>query len=153
MVAGRIFVKTKQKTMTSPAFIALKRTHGLDKPSIDIITPHTKDVKLFWSMWEPVSARRGHTISFYRGPAGPTTICSATPSQDSGSHNISTVMPVAGHFGVYRTTAAAVRHFYWPRMQADVHRYIKTCLRCEMSKTGPRRHKAPLCQEILRSPQ
>jgi len=56
--------------------------------------------------------------------------------------------PAAGHFGVHRTTAAATRRFYWPRMRADIQRYVKSCLRCEMAKAGPGKGKTPLHQEI-----
>ena len=53
----------------------------------------------------------------------------------------------AGHMGMYRTTNAAVRRFYWPNMRADIQRYVRSCLRCEMTKPGPGKGKAPLIQE------
>ena len=54
----------------------------------------------------------------------------------------------AGHMGMYRTTNAAVRRFYWPNMRADIQRYIRSCLRCEMTKAGPGKGKSRLVQEI-----
>ena len=51
--------------------------------------------------------------------------------------------PLAGQFGLYRTTAAAVRCLFWPRMSADIEKYVKCCLRCEMAKLGP--GKGPKC--------
>ena len=56
-------------------------------------------------------------------------------------------LPAAGHFGVHRTTAAATRHFYWPRMRNDIQRFVKSCLRYEMAKAGPGKGKS-LHQEI-----
>ena len=53
----------------------------------------------------------------------------------------------AGHMGMYRTTNAAVRRFYWPNMRADIQRYVRSCLRCEMTKAGPGKGKASLIQE------
>ena len=135
------------KDVDFATFIVLKCQHGVDKPAPAIIAPLSKDVKLLWTLWEQYelvddilyrTTGARHNQARYVVPAHRRT-------------HVLTYLhcnTVAGHFGVYRTTAAAVRRFYWPRMRADIHRFIKSCLRCELAKSGPRRQRAPLRQDI-----
>ncbi|CAI5776122.1 Hypothetical predicted protein [Podarcis lilfordi] len=44
--------------------------------------------------------------------------------------------PAAGHFGRYRTTHLVSREFWWPRLKADVARYVAGCDVCRRAK-GP----------------
>ncbi|MCP4993462.1 MAG: DDE-type integrase/transposase/recombinase [Gammaproteobacteria bacterium] len=38
--------------------------------------------------------------------------------------------PGAGHFGINATTALALRHFWYPGIQADIRARVKTCIVC-----------------------
>ncbi|KAL9265229.1 Transposon Tf2-6 polyprotein-like protein [Drosera capensis] len=40
----------------------------------------------------------------------------------------------AGHLGVHRTMALVSEHYYWPKMEADVETYVRTCLVCQQDK-------------------
>jgi len=42
--------------------------------------------------------------------------------------------PMAGHFGVKRTTEKIRRRFFWPGMLQDVKRYIRECVICQRAK-------------------
>ena len=42
---------------------------------------------------------------------------------------------LAGHFGVDKTKALLTEHFYWPRMERDVTRFIERCRVCHVAKT------------------
>lgn len=42
--------------------------------------------------------------------------------------------PLAGHLGVAKTLATLTARFYWPRMHADVRRYVSTCVSCQACK-------------------
>lgn len=39
-------------------------------------------------------------------------------------------IPTAGHFGVHKTYYRLLRKYYWPKMRADIARYVKTCRIC-----------------------
>lgn len=41
---------------------------------------------------------------------------------------------LAGHVGVLKTTELITRQFYWPRMYAEIDRYVRTCRACQMNK-------------------
>jgi hypothetical protein len=41
---------------------------------------------------------------------------------------------VAGHFGVEKTMVVLQNHFYWPKIQQDVNKYIRSCTTCTISK-------------------
>jgi hypothetical protein len=41
---------------------------------------------------------------------------------------------VAGHFGVEKTVAVLKKYFYWPNLQQDVGKYIKSFTACTISK-------------------
>nr|XP_013767485.1 PREDICTED: uncharacterized protein LOC102206490 [Pundamilia nyererei] len=56
-----------------------------------------------------------------------------------------------GHLGVEKTTELLKDRFYWPRMNADVDQYIKTCGRCVSRKTLPQR-SSPLSQITSKGP-
>lgn len=56
-----------------------------------------------------------------------------------------------GHLGVEKTTELLKERFYWPRMNADVEQYIKTCGRCISRKTLPQR-SSPLHQITSNGP-
>lgn len=47
--------------------------------------------------------------------------------------------PIAGHFGVARTSELLKRKFYWPGMSRDVAEYVQTCDTCQLRKVH--RHK------------
>ena len=47
--------------------------------------------------------------------------------------------PLAGHFGVDKTTELTGRKFYWPTMNQDVKEYIDSCDICQRTKT--KRHR------------
>lgn len=42
--------------------------------------------------------------------------------------------PAAAHFGVYKTLQKIKTHFYWPKMQQDIYRYVRSCETCKASK-------------------
>ena len=117
------------------------------RPSKELITPETKEQKVLLSLWGEFVIKHG---VLYRIPS-------------DWHHGLHYVVPMgfrkqvlyyvhrniaAGHMGVYRTTNAAVRRFYWPNMRADIQLYVHSCLRCEMTKPGPGKGKAPLVQEL-----
>lgn len=45
--------------------------------------------------------------------------------------------PLGGHFGLKRTLDAIKMRFYWPTLDPDVQRYVKSCDSCQRRKTGP----------------
>ena len=44
-----------------------------------------------------------------------------------------------GHFGVEKTLEKLRRHWFWPRMCADVEEYVKTCSICQKTKHSTQR--------------
>ena len=42
--------------------------------------------------------------------------------------------PLAGHFGVERTLELLSRKYYWPKMRADIEKYVQGCDICMSSK-------------------
>jgi hypothetical protein len=40
-----------------------------------------------------------------------------------------------GHFGVKKTEAILSNHFFWPKMQQDVERFIARCSTCQRAKS------------------
>lgn len=42
--------------------------------------------------------------------------------------------PLAGHKGVRATMAELQKKYFWPCMDVDVEDYVKTCVKCQMSK-------------------
>jgi hypothetical protein len=51
----------------------------------------------------------------------------------------------AGHMGKHHTSELVQRWFYWPRLAADVAKYVANCHTCQLAKTG--KHKS---QGLLR---
>src|SRR6185437_13936138 len=43
-------------------------------------------------------------------------------------------LPTAGHLGKDKTLEQVKRRFYWPRMDADVLQYVRTCDACQRNK-------------------
>jgi hypothetical protein len=41
---------------------------------------------------------------------------------------------VVGHFGVEKTVAVLQKQFYWPKLQHDVDKYIRSCTACAIAK-------------------
>jgi hypothetical protein len=41
---------------------------------------------------------------------------------------------MAGHFGMEKTVAVLQKHFYWPKIQHDVNKYIRYCTVYTISK-------------------
>lgn len=42
--------------------------------------------------------------------------------------------PCAGHPGIYKTFKRVVEHYYWPRLGADISRYVRNCRVCSENK-------------------
>jgi len=129
------------------ALLRLKEAYSSSKPPNTVLASHTKDVKLFCTKWDEFTIING--VLYRENTADSMQLRYVVPQ-----HRRPQVLsylhrnPAAGHLGVNRTTRAAVRRFYWPRMRTDVLRYIKCCLRCEMAKPGPGKGKTRLHQEI-----
>lgn len=51
---------------------------------------------------------------------------------------------LAGHQGIKRTTDRVLEAFYWPGIQADVKRFVKSCDACQRAAPKGRLKKAPL---------
>ncbi len=49
-----------------------------------------------------------------------------------------------GHLGADRVYAALKLKYYWPGMYQNVHDYIKSCQKCQLSKVSRHPNKAPL---------
>ena len=49
-------------------------------------------------------------------------------------------VPMSGHLGTAKTTELIARYFYWPNMQEDIKRYIRTCSACQRNKPS---HEVP----------
>ena len=128
-------------------FKSLLREYGSEKPSAKVMAPESKDVKLYYSKWDEFTLQQE---VLYRLPQAKYDHLRYVVPLRFRNQVLCYLHrnPLAGHFGIYRTTAAAVRRFYWPRMRADIKRYVKCCLRCEMAKPGPGKGKMPLIQEI-----
>jgi hypothetical protein len=41
---------------------------------------------------------------------------------------------MAWHFGVEKTMVVLQKHFYWPKIQQDVNKYIGSCIACVIAK-------------------
>ena len=54
-------------------------------------------------------------------------------------------LPVGGHLGVRKTKDRIMRHFYWPKLSADVAEFCRTCHTCQVvGKPQPSLKPAPL---------
>ena len=42
--------------------------------------------------------------------------------------------PVAGHYGIDKTTSRITPHFYWSGIRADIEKYVKSCDECKKYK-------------------
>jgi hypothetical protein len=40
---------------------------------------------------------------------------------------------MAGHFGVEKIVVALQKHFYWPKLQHDIKKYIRSCTSCAIA--------------------
>ena len=47
--------------------------------------------------------------------------------------------PYAGHRGIFATTNALERYFFWPTLRADIEKHVRECLVCQKVKYD--RHK------------
>lgn len=52
----------------------------------------------------------------------------------SENHDI----PQAGHAGVYKTFHRIAQTYYWPKMRADIAKYVRACTICATCKVEPR---------------
>ena len=51
---------------------------------------------------------------------------------------------ISGHFGVVRTYEKLQRHWEWPGMREDVKEYVRTCVRCQLTKIDSQKPKGLL---------
>jgi len=61
-------------------------------------------------------------------------------------------VPLAGHMGIARTIDLLSRHYYWPNMNEDVKRFIKSCLSCQTNK-GSNQFESGMAQPIPTPPR
>lgn len=48
--------------------------------------------------------------------------------------------PTSSHLGVFKTFSKLSEQYYWPKMRADVHRYVRRCDVCLQSKSAAFNH-------------
>jgi len=60
--------------------------------------------------------------------------------------------PTAGHLGIAKTIARAAERYYWPRMFADVARYVRTCENCLAHKASQERPAGLLHATPIKTP-
>ncbi|CAI7810263.1 unnamed protein product [Closterium sp. NIES-53] len=56
-------------------------------------------------------------------------------------------VPYAGHFGSNKTLAGIAKHYYWPRMAADVQQFVTSCDTCQRMKSSKQK-KTGLLQPL-----
>ncbi|XP_066939693.1 uncharacterized protein [Macrobrachium rosenbergii] len=53
---------------------------------------------------------------------------------------------LAGHFGIHKTSVKLLMNYYWPKLKADVKKFVNSCDVCQkVSKPNQPIPKAPLC--------
>jgi hypothetical protein len=57
-----------------------------------------------------------------------------------------------GHFGVKKTEDVLAAHFFWPRMQRDVERYVSRCTTCNKAKSRLNPHGLYMPLLVPRAP-
>jgi len=60
--------------------------------------------------------------------------------------------PTAGHLGIAKTIARAAERYYWPRMFADIARYVRTCANCLAHKASQERPAGLLHATPVKAP-
>jgi len=60
--------------------------------------------------------------------------------------------PSAGHLGIAKTIARAAETFYWPRMFADIARYVRGCANCLAHKNSQERPAGLLHATPVKTP-
>lgn len=52
--------------------------------------------------------------------------------------------PLGAHLGVNKTLAKIQESYYWPRMNINVRKYMKTCDHCQVAKHSNRATRVPM---------
>jgi len=60
--------------------------------------------------------------------------------------------PTAGHLGIAKTIARATARFYWPRMSADIAKYVRACTNCLAYKASQERPAGLLHATPVKAP-
>jgi len=60
--------------------------------------------------------------------------------------------PTAGHLGIAKTIARAAERYYWPRMFADIARYVRRCANCLAHKASQERPAGLLHATPVKAP-
>lgn len=58
-------------------------------------------------------------------------------------------IPTSGHLGITKTTARITSQYYWPKLRADVAKYVNRCSICLQTKPE---QKAPIGQMLSKQP-
>ena len=127
------------------SFKQLQLQYPNENPRSEMITAESKNVKIFYANWNQYFLEDG---ILYKSP-DPKPRTSRYVVPQSFRRQVMCFLhrnPLAGHLGMKRAVSSGVQRFYWPWMRAE--RYVKTCLRCEMSKPGPGKGKTGFKQEI-----
>ena len=57
--------------------------------------------------------------------------------------------PAVGHPGRFKTTELVLRNYWWPRLHADVARFVRGCERCQRTKTFPTKPVGKLAPHLV----
>lgn len=110
-------------------------------------------IKSLWFQWESLEIKNGLLYRKWLDEKGATiyqllAACQIRQLIFENLHSNKT----AGHFGRDHTIEHIRRRFYWPSMNSNIARWIKSCDKCAQAKPGPGLGKSPLMQFRVTAP-
>ena len=134
-------------------FILDCKSKSDEKPSRNEIDDTDSELKNLWFQWESLEVKNGLLYRKWLDGRGSTVYQFLAPSQIrllifENLHANKT----AGHFGRDRTVEHIRKRFYWPGMNSDIARWVKSCDKCAQAKPGPGLGKSPLSQFRVTAP-
>uniref|UniRef100_A0A8C7YML0 Gypsy retrotransposon integrase-like protein 1 n=1 Tax=Oryzias sinensis TaxID=183150 RepID=A0A8C7YML0_9TELE len=127
----------------------VKQAIHLGKQAV-ITKTDSPDITLLWRERPRLKLREGLLYRLRKVPNGTENKQLLLPERYRTSV-MKSLHDDCGHLGVEKTSELIKDRFYWPRMNADVDQYIKTCGRCISRKTLPQR-SSPLNQITSNGP-
>ncbi len=118
------------------------------KPTWEMVTPHSETVKCYWAQWDSLKLRDGVLYRVWESPAGDQLVWQLVVPKSLHRDIFRQLhaSPTGGHLGLRKRLSRVRERFYWARNYQDIQDWCRSCDVCASRKGPARKPKAPMCQ-------
>jgi len=147
-------LRTAQESDPDISFIMNLMGNSAQKPSLDIVSGQSEDVRILWGMWPRLCIWNGILQRRFESINGTSVNWQVVLPKDMRREFLTVVHGgmTGGHLARKKTAASIQTRAYWPTWSTDLDTFLRECQPCARYYRGSAPKKAHLQTPIVGEP-